>query len=171
MAEKRRILLFAVTAAVSLVVFSEAFPTTAFTKLGLKGSHEALSSLFHAARELDMSGNLRGSCADDIAMLSSQKFASCMTVFERASNLGQFSNDTLESYCAQDCSDFVWNLLSALATDCGNTPPDTSVREYVLQSCKRGPGNAYCIEDWNVIVSPGATSTPIYMQYRVSING
>ena len=54
MAEKRRILLFAVTAAVSLVVFSEAFPTTAFTKLGLKGSHEALSSLFHAARELDM---------------------------------------------------------------------------------------------------------------------
>lgn len=63
-----------------------------------------------------------GSCTDDLSQLMSRKFHSCIGVFEHTSNLGHFTNASLESHCNQNCSNYIWNLLTALATNCGNSP-------------------------------------------------
>ena len=69
-----------------------------------------------------------GSCADDLSQLTSAKFKSCIRVFESTSNLGHFNNATLESYCNHNCSTYIWDLLTALATDCGNSPVSSHVQ-------------------------------------------
>jgi len=104
--------------------------------------------------------------------VNSTRFQSCISLFENGIDPGHLDNSTLRTFCNNNCTGELQDVITRLKRDCGsagNIPDVTELGEFFSQSCKHGAKNTYCFEIWNGLFDPQGSITSIQQDYTQCI--